>query len=199
MTAQVYSQLALRGFRRSGEYVYTPRCSQCKDCIPARIPVNDFKPNRSQKRCWNLNQDILVSQTEPKFKEEHFKLYRKYISHRHSGGGMDNPDPEQYLSFLTSSWSDTVFFEFRLQQTLLAVAVVDNMEQGLSAVYTFFDPDHSQRSLGVLAILWEIQEVKQRGLSWLFLGYWIKECKKMSYKGAYRPLEILRDGVWKRA
>jgi arginyl-tRNA--protein-N-Asp/Glu arginylyltransferase len=196
MTMETYSRLALHGFRRSGEHVYKPRCESCNECIPARIPVNAYQPNRAQKRTWKKNQDLSVIEVAPVFKEEHFQLYQRYLASRHPGGGMDNPTTVQYLSFLTSSWSKTVFYEFRLQEQLIAIAVTDHLDVGLSAVYTFFDPDFGNRSLGTFAILREIHETRRLGKIWLFLGYWIKDCQKMSYKDQFRPLEILRDGKW---
>lgn len=196
MTMETYSRLALHGFRRSGEHVYKPRCEACNECIPARVPVNTYKPNRTQKRTWEKNRDLTVTEVEPIFKEEHFQLYQRYLAGRHPGGGMDNPTTAQYLSFLTSSWSKTVFYEFRLHGQLIAIAVTDLLDVGLSAVYTFFDPDFNNRSLGTFAILWEIYETRRLGKTWLFLGYWIKDCRKMSYKDQFQPLEILRDGKW---
>ncbi len=111
---------------------------------------------------------------------------------------MDNPTPESYLAFLTSSWSDTLFYEFRLEQKLLAVTVADQLGTGLSAVYTFFDPQYGARSPGNYAILWLIQQARRHNLPWLYLGYWIKECAKMAYKNQYQPFEIYRNGRWKK-
>lgn len=196
MDTRLYSQLVDAGFRRSGEYVYRPRCSACRACIPARIPVAAFRPSRAQQRAWRRNQDLTVNLLPAAFSDEHFALYRRYIGTRHPGGGMDVDDPERYREFLLSSWSDTWCYEFRLDCQLLAVAVIDRLSQGHSAVYTFFDPAHAPRSLGAFALLWQIAEARRRGLSWLYLGYWIQECQKMRYKSDYRPLEIFRDGLW---
>lgn len=198
MSTQLYSGLAQRGFRRSGEHVYLPHCKPCSACIPVRIPVIGFAPNRSQRRTWKINQDISVTPVEAKFNEEHFQLYQRYLSHRHKDGGMDNPDQDRYMAFLTSTWSDTCFYEFRLFRQLLAIAVIDRLQHGLSAVYSFFDPNLGKRGLGVYTILWGIQETQALGLPWLFLGYWIKDCKKMGYKINFRPLEILSGEGWKK-
>ena len=184
------------GFRRSGEYVYRPRCSACRACIPARIPVNAFTPTRSQRRTWQRNQDLQITALPAAFSEEHFALYRRYIGARHPGGGMDVADPERYREFLFSAWSDTWCYEFRLGPRLLAVAVVDRLVRGFSAIYTFFDPSYAERGLGTYAVLWEIAEAQRLELAWLYLGYWIEECPKMSYKTRYRPLEIFRNGLW---
>lgn len=197
INVRLYSQLVDAGFRRSGEYVYRPRCSTCRACIPARIPVMAFKPSRSQRRTWLRNQDLDVRSTPADFSEEHFALYRRYISSRHPGGGMDVADPERYREFLFSSWSDTWSYEFRLGPLLLAVAVVDRLSRGFSAVYTFYDPDFAERGLGTFGVLWEIAEAQRLGLTWLYLGYWIRECPKMRYKNRFHPLEIYHDGHWR--
>lgn len=196
LNTRIYSRLTLYGFRRSGTYIYRPSCPACDACIPVRIPVARFEPRRKQRRTWKRNQDLQVKQIQAGYKEEHFALYRKYMSSRHPGGGMDEPDPQKYLEFLTSDWSDTYFVEFRLQQMLLGVAVIDRLEIGLSAVYTFFDPEFAARSLGTLAILWEIEECRRLGLPHVYLGYWIRESPKMAYKDQFQPLEQFRDGHW---
>lgn len=191
-----YSHLVDVGFRRSGEYVYRPRCNDCQACMAARIPVTRFNPSRGQRRIWRANQDVVVNALPAAFKEEHFALYRRYIRVRHPGGGMDAPDPDRYREFLLSSWCNTLCFEFRLHDRLLAVAVADRLQCGLSAVYTFFDPEYAKRGLGTYAVLWEIAEARRQGLNWVYLGYWIAACRKMNYKCHFRPLEIFRDGLW---
>jgi arginine-tRNA-protein transferase len=194
----LYETLSQHGFRRSGEHLYRPHCYHCEACIPVRIPVWAFEPRRSQRRIWKKNQDLAVTAVASVFKQEHFNLYCLYLAARHRGGGMDSPTPESYIQFLSSDWSDTVFYEFRLNRQLLGVAVVDLLESGTSAVYTFFDPAYPARSLGVYAILWEIEETKRLQLDWLYLGYWIRECRKMNYKTEYNPLEHYQHGVWQR-
>ena len=196
MNSRLYSQLIEMGFRRSGEYVYRPNCNACQACRPVRIPVASFQASRNQKRVWRRNQDLKINIIPADLRDEHFALYRRYISFRHAGGDMDVSDPERYREFLLSSWAETWFYEFRLGTRLVAVAVVDRLTKGQSAVYTFFDPEFSERSLGTYAILWEISAVRKSGLSWLYLGYWIEECPKMSYKNRFQPLEIYRDGHW---
>lgn len=195
----LHAVLSTYGFRRSGEHLYRPHCPRCQACIPVRVPVAEFHPHRNQQRTWRQNQDLTVIAIPPTFKHEHFQLYRKYLSMRHRGGGMDNPTPEGFMEFLTSSWADTIFYEFRLDERLLAVGVVDRMDEALSAVYTFFDPAHAERSLGRFAILYEIEQARAAGMKWLYLGYWIKECKKMRYKNEYQPLEYYLNGGWIRS
>lgn len=199
LTNALYGQLAPYGFRRSGQYLYRPACPCCDACVPVRIPVAEFRPRRAQRRCQARNRDLRVRAVKPGFHEEHFHLYRRYIAHRHPGGGMDDPDPQRYTGFLTSAWSDTGFYEFRHADRLLAVAVVDHLEDAFSAVYTYYDPDLPARGLGTYAILWQIQEACRTGREWLYLGYWIAECAKMRYKNQFRPFETYRDGLWRRA
>lgn len=194
--AHLYNILSQHGFRRSGEHLYRPHCQACQACLAVRIPVKQFKMRRSQKRVFQKNQDITVKAVRSGFKQEHFELYSRYLEHRHRGGGMDNPSTDSYLQFLTSLWANTIFYEFRLKEQLVAVAVVDIYEDAFSAIYTFFDPDYPQRSLGVFAILWEIHEAIRHGMNYVYLGYFIKECRKMNYKTEYRPLEYYHEGVW---
>ncbi|MCG8324178.1 MAG: arginyltransferase [Thiotrichales bacterium] len=195
----LYSALASIGFRRSGEHVYQPYCQECNACVPIRIPVADFRPNRNQKRNWKRNSDLACTIMDAKFNDEHFQLYRKYISSRHPGGGMDNPSRENYMEFLTSSWTDSRFMEFRHTGDLLAVAVIDVMDNAISAVYTFFDPQQAARSLGRYAVLYEIQLAREYGYAWLYLGYWINECDKMNYKNEFRPHECYTNNEWIRS
>ncbi len=195
---RLYSALADCGFRRSGEHLYIPHCEDCNACVPVRIPVNEFVASRNQKRNWKLNRDLTVVQRQAAFRREHYSLFEKYLALRHPGGGMDNPTTESYMAFLTAEWARTVFFEIRepKENKLLAVAVSDIMDQALSAVYTFFDPQYSKRSLGRFAILMQIEQAKKLNMKWLYLGYWIENCKKMSYKDEYRPMEYFRENRW---
>lgn len=195
---RLYSALADSGFRRSGEHLYVPYCKSCSSCIPVRILVNEFVPSRRQARARRRNSDLVVRKRMAEFDPEHYELYCRYLAARHRGGGMDNPTPDTYMEFLTSSWSDTFFYEFRDANHLLAVAAVDLMQNALSAVYTFYEPDLTDRSLGRFAILVEIDEARRMGLDWLYLGYWIRQCRKMNYKNEYQPLEYFREGEWHR-
>ncbi len=192
----IYSTLSQYGFRRSGKHIYRPSCPTCSACIPVRVAANDFAPRRNQKRIWKANQDIEVDMLGAEFKEEQHALYCKYIQARHPDGGMNDPDPEKYMEFLTSEWSITRFIEFRLNRQLIAVAILDQLEDGFSAVYTFFDPDLPKRSLGTLGILWSIEFTRKLELEWLYLGYLIRECRKMSYKSQFQPLQGFIQGHW---
>jgi len=191
--------LANQGFRRSGPYLYRPHCKDCQACVALRIPVADFAPRRSQRRCWQHNErELTVRAALPGYSEEQFALYCRYQQSRHPGGSMDGVTAETYLGFLDSPWADTRFFEFRLRGRLVAVAVTDLLPAGLSAMYTFFDPTLAQRSLGVFSVLWQINYTRSRGLPWLYLGYWIGDCRKMRYKDRYRPVEAWTGTEWRR-
>ncbi len=193
---RLYSQLAVRGFRRSGDSVYRPHCPDCNACVSLRVDAGAFRPNRSQRRVGRRNGDLVCSLVEPSCDEEHFQLYARYLAGRHAGAGMDDPSPDSYRQFLLAQHLETVFLDCRLEGRLVCVAVLDVLDDGLSAVYTFFDPALAQRSLGVYAILQEIAEVRRRGLDWLYLGYWIEACRRMNYKDRFRPYQIYRGGGW---
>jgi arginine-tRNA-protein transferase len=191
-----YSRLIQEGFRRSGHYTYRPHCYGCKRCVPVRIKAQAFQPSRSQKRCLRQNQLLKASIRPLDFQEEHYALYRHYQHARHEGGGMDLDDSEQYTQFLLFSQVNTSLVEFREDGRLAMVAVVDRVDDGLSAVYTFFDPDLAKRGLGTYAVLWQVELARKLGLPHVYLGYWIKEARKMAYKSNYKPLEGLVDGKW---
>lgn len=198
MNTQLYSRLSDAGFRRSGRHIYRPHCQQCRACIPVRIPVDQFKPSRSQKRCLKRNADLRVGIIGSINTDEHYRLYKRYIEQRHADGDMYPPSREQYQEFLSAQWGATSYIELRHDATrrLIAVAVCDRLDRGLSAIYTFFEPDEAHRSLGVMAVLVQIQEADARGLPYVYLGYWIRQCQKMSYKSQYRPLEMYVDNRW---
>jgi arginyl-tRNA--protein-N-Asp/Glu arginylyltransferase len=196
MTNSMYSLLITHGFRRSGDMAYRPYCPSCQDCVPVRINVEQFKPNRSQRRCLKRNEDLTVSIHDAEFNPEHYQLYCLYLTTRHVGGGMDEPTKESYLRFLTSEWSETKFIEIRQAEKLVAVAVTDYIDEGLSALYTFFDPTLAHRSLGTFGILTQINLAQSLGLPWLYLGYWIKDCQKMQYKQNFSAVESYKDQQW---
>ncbi|RME35281.1 MAG: arginyltransferase, partial [Gammaproteobacteria bacterium] len=176
--------------------VYRPQCEGCRACVPVRVPVERFRPDRRQRRCLRANADLEITERGPEFDPEHFALFERYLAARHAGGGMDQPTREDYLGFIRADWSDTLLYEFRLKDRLLAVAVVDRLPDALSAVYTFFEPAGSRRGLGRHAVLSEIRLAREAHLKWLYLGYWISGCAKMRYKNEYRPLEYLGPGGW---
>ncbi len=196
MDKNLYSNLSLLGFRRSGNHVYRPHCTHCEACIPARIPVAGFKPKRSQRRTLARNADLRVERSEDIRDDQAFELYQRYIQLRHSDGDMYPPDREQYESFLNNAWNCTRYYRFYQRDTLLGVAVVDELVDGLSAIYTFFEPEEQKRSLGNYAVLWQIEKAREMGLHYLYLGYWIRDCQKMAYKSEYRPLELYVNSRW---
>ncbi len=198
MEPWLYTRLAEIGFRRSGPRVYRPACPDCTACIPLRIPVAKFQPNRTQRRNLRRNCDLAVTEREPAFDREHFDLYCRYLEARHADSEMEAMPAEEYLAFLTCKGIETRFLDFRLEGRCVAVAVVDVLGNALSAVYTFFDPAWARRGLGVNAILREIEMARQYGKEWLYLGYWIAECRKMNYKDEYQPYEIFIADRWRR-
>jgi arginyl-tRNA--protein-N-Asp/Glu arginylyltransferase len=196
MDVNVYADLSEMGFRRSGDHLYRPHCQRCTACVPARIPCAQFLPGRQQKRILKRNADLVVSLTTPTFTEEYFTLYQRYIIERHADGDMYPPSREQFATFLVRDLPFSRFYEFRAAGRLLAVAVTDVLPNGLSAVYTFYEPGEERRSLGRFAIMWQIGEALRLGLEAVYLGYWIKNCQKMSYKTQYRPIQLLIDQRW---
>ena len=196
MDMGLYGRLIELGYRRSGDYTYRPHCAECSQCQPCRIPVDQFIPRRNQKRCLDRNSDLSISIIPAGYHDEHFELYRSYINTRHADGDMINPTPEDFSNFLYSTWSNTHFIEMRKNGRLLAVAVTDFIDSGLSAVYSYFDAEETRRSLGTLCILQQLEQAKKMQLDYLYMGYWIEQCQKMSYKADFQPLEILVDHRW---
>lgn len=192
----MYSSLSAVGFRRSGNHIYRPYCQTCTACIPVRIPVVNFQPKRRHNRVLNKNDDVVIKQKAPSVNDEYFDLYKKYIDARHADGDMYPAEIEQFESFLVNGRPEAIFFEFRAKGDLLAIAVADKLNDGLSAIYTFFDPEKEDRSPGVLAVLHLIKETRRLKLDFLYLGYWIKQCHKMNYKMDYKPIELYVNNHW---
>ncbi len=193
---RVYALALGRGFRRAGGHVYHPHCPRCRACEPCRIDVATFVPDRSQRRCLARNRDLEMDEQPPGLTDERHDLYARYLHARHRGGGMDEASDEDFSHFLAAPWSPTVFVEFRLEGRLVALAVTDVCATGLSAVYTFFDPDLPRRSLGTYAILRQIELARERHLQHLYLGYWIANHPKMGYKSRFRGLQVLGPQGW---
>lgn len=198
LDAPRYGTLLDLGFRRSGNYVYRPACGACQECKPVRLPVAQFAPDRAQRRCRRNNADLSLS-IETMLAADHYDLYRRYLLARHPGGGMDPDDREAFHSFLSSTWGSSEIIAARDRTgRLLAGAVVDRVPHGLSAVYTWFDPDEPRRSLGTCMILAEIERARALGLPYLYLGYWVPGSPTMEYKRNFRPLEVLGGTGWHR-
>ena len=192
-----YSHLLELGFRRSGRLIYKPHCKNCSACLPLRVNVKDFKPGRTQKRVLVKNRDIDHQLLYPRFNDQHYRLYKQYLASRHSGGGMEKHTRLDYFESMIVSEVNTVLIEFRLDEQLVAVAVTDVLDSGLSAVYTFFDTHLSEkRSLGNLAILRQIELARSMERKWVYLGYLIEDSTKMSYKSEYCPAQIFQNNKW---
>ena len=194
----VYSDLVRLGFRRSGAFTYRPYCDHCRACIPVRIPVMDFEPNRTQRKTWRRHGALTAVQRKLAFDNDHYALYLQYQRYRHPGGGMDQDSREQYQHFLLHSNVTTDLFEFRELGRLRMVSLVDRLQDGLSSVYTFYDPAPPGASYGTYNVLWQIQRCRELGLRHLYLGYWIEQSRKMAYKATFRPIEGLGAGGWRR-
>ena len=202
----VYSELVRHGFRRSGTFTYRPRCDNCRACVPLRVPVDQFTPNRSQRRAWAQHRNLLATLHPLRDEPEYYELYQRYQHGRHKDGGMDNDDHESYRNFLLQSHVETVLVEFREppadggegRGVLRMVSVVDVLDDGLSSVYTFYEPDLPRARFGVYNVLWQIELCRKLGLKYLYLGYWIEQCRKMSYKTQYQPAQGLTGGVWRK-
>ncbi|MCR8921832.1 arginyltransferase [Dasania sp. GY-MA-18] len=192
----LYSALSDFGFRRSGNNIYRPHCASCQQCISIRIPCQSFCPSRQQRRIHKRNADLQCQEVSSIDNDECYALFEKYINLRHADGDMYPTSRPDYVNFLCTPNNYSRYFTFRLKEQLIAVALADQLEQGLSAVYSFFDPDHDKRSLGTYMILWQLEECSRLGLHALYLGYWIKNCQKMRYKSAFRPLELYINQQW---
>lgn len=191
-----YSNLSRMGFRRSGSHFYRPHCPSCNACTPCRVDVKHFNWRRRFKRIALRNTDLQATFIKPVTDAEHYNLYAHYIEARHSDGEMYPPSQEQFRDFIARDTGFSWFLDIRQDGKLLATSLVDVLDDGLSAIYTFFDPAESERSLGVFAVLQQILKAEEQKLPYLYLGYWISEHKKMGYKSIYQPLELFLHDQW---
>jgi arginine-tRNA-protein transferase len=191
-----YAELVRTGFRRSGVFTYRPYCDACRECLPMRIDTAKFTPDRSQRRTLARHADLVASERPLVYREDHYALYQRYQEARHSGGGMDNDSRDQYAHFLLQTHVNSRLIEFHEGGRLAMVSIVDLLPDGMSSVYTFYDADLTRGSYGSYAILWQLAQCQLQGLPWLYVGYWIRDSRKMSYKSRFRPCQVLRHGEW---
>ena len=196
INTEVYGELVRSGFRRSGVFTYRPRCDDCRACVPVRIPASRFQANRSQRRSVGLHAGLVACELPLRFRDEHYQLYLRYQAARHAGGGMDQDSHDQYAHFLLQSRVDTRLVEFTEGGVLRMVSILDVLDDGLSSVYTFYDPDLQPASLGTYNIVWQIAQCVANALPYLYLGYWIRASRKMAYKANFTPIEGLIEGQW---
>ena len=196
--ASLNEALGRVGFRRSQTVVYRPACEGCNACVSVRVRCEDFTPTKSQRRLVRRNQDLLITQCPPKVTDEQFFLISRYLNVRHGDGSMADMTRAEFIEMVETSPVCTHVYEYRraIDNRLIAVALTDDMDDGLSMVYSFFDPDETSRSLGSYMILDHIRQSVLVGKPYVYLGYWVAGSSKMDYKRRFQPLERLGPDGW---
>lgn len=201
--ANIYNGLITQGFRRSGKFAYRPHCENCRACIAVRLVLSEFAPTRSQKRAYKQHSDLIAQILPLHFNQQHYELYESYQSLRHQDEKVSESststkdDAEQYRQFLCQSNVESLMIEFKdANNQVKIVSVVDIVNDGVSAVYTFYDATETKASYGTFAIVWLAEWAKSLGLPYLYLGYWIQDSQKMAYKQQFKPQQKLIDGEW---
>jgi arginine-tRNA-protein transferase len=196
---ELFEILSHAGFRRSHSIAYRPACAGCRACVPVRIVAADFVPERSLRRVMKRNADLRATVTEAVPTQEQFKLFARYLEARHNDGEMVGMGPQDYASMVGDSPVDTRIVEFRdAKGKLVGACLTDWGQDGISAVYSFFEPDLSRNSLGSFVVIWLIEEAQRRNLSYVYLGYWVAGSQKMDYKRRFRPIEAYGSAGWVR-
>jgi arginine-tRNA-protein transferase len=195
---EIYDSLSRAGFRRSHRVAYRPACPGCGACVPVRVAADRFSPSRSQRRVARANQDLQAREAAPIATSEQFHLFARYQRSRHGDGEMARMGFEEYRAMVEDSAVGTSVVEFRAAEgALFAACLFDRLADGLSAVYSFFDPDQNARGLGTHAVLWLIEQARREHRPHVYLGYWIADSRKMAYKARFQPLQALAGGVWR--
>ena len=193
----VHDRLSRAGFRRSHNIAYAPVCPSCQSCVPIRIPVGSFLPDRTLRKIARANAGLEGFEVAPRATAEQFQLFQRYQQMRHGEGDMATMSFYDYRAMVEDTPIETFVAEFRdAEERLIGACLTDRLGDGLSAVYSFFAPGLEKRSLGTYTILWLIERTRALGLPYVYLGYWVPESRKMAYKARFRPCEILMGGVW---
>lgn len=197
--ADLNDRLSLAGFRRSHTVAYTPVCDACSACVSVRVPVRDFKPSKTQRRIISRNIDLVVENRAPRATHEQYELFKKYIDVRHGDGDMALMGEADYRALVEETPVRSSLIEFRDGHgELMAGCLTDRLQDGLSAVYSYFNVEQKTRSLGTYMVLWLIERARLQGLDFVYLGFWVQGSAKMDYKRNFRPLEAFTPGGWKR-
>lgn len=196
-TGERLDLLTENGFRRSQTFLYKPICPGCAACIPVRVVVGAFRPGRSFRKILARNADLVTDEAPAVADGAHFALFRRYLASRHADGGMAQMDQDAFRDMVEAAPASTRLVSFRHPGgRLIAASLTDHVRTGLSGVYKFFDPEEERRSLGTFMILWHVRRAAELGLPYVYLGYWIAECRKMAYKARFGPLEQLDGSRW---